>query len=82
MGLKLLLTHRREQGLVLKVSDLIIFFQKKRKRQIQNLRRITDFCSDWFLNKNVCGLQDSLEGQAFRKGANIKINLNQETKIK
>lgn len=78
MGLKLLLGYRREHDLVLKVSDLIIFFQK-REGKFKNLKRIIDFCFDLFLNQNVYSLKDTPDKRRFLEREQIlgQINLNQ-----
>ena len=41
------------------------FLSKKRRKQMQNLERIIDFCSDLFLNQNVYSLKDILDKRRF-----------------
>ena len=65
LGLKLLLGYRRDQGLVWKISGLIVFFQKREENKCRIWRELLIFCSDLFLNQNVYSLKDILDKRRF-----------------
>ena len=55
----------------LEIFSLNCVLSKKKRKQMQDLERIIDFCSDLFLNQNVYSLKDILDKRRFWKREQI-----------
>lgn len=62
LGLKLLLGYRRDQGLVLKVSDNDFHLKEKANSEFAVKYR---FCPHLFLYRNIYRLKDTLDKRRF-----------------